>query len=300
MSHPPTASPEPQFARSAEYPENTGAWPLIGPGDPPPYCRYNPQGSSRVLIVADHAGRYFPAGMNRLGLAEWVMDRHVAWDIGSDALARFVADRLDACAVLSGFSRLIVDPNRQLHDPTAFVEISDGIAVPGNQGLSDEDKSLRVASFFQPYHDAITREIDRMESAGHVPVLLSIHTCTPVYAEIIRPWHIGVMWDQDPRVAVPLIERLRRREGISVGDNEPYSGRHPHDYTIDFHAERRALPHVGIEVRQDLVTDRAGAHQWAAILADALEPVLADPDLYRPFDAEQAEAGPGPGQRAAG
>ena len=164
---------------------------------------------------------------------------------------------------------------------TADVAISDGIAIPGNQGLTERQKSLRVQSFYRPYHDAIAARLDAFGAAGIVPALLSVHTCTPVFAEVVRPWHIGVMYDRDPRIAVPMMEGLRRIEGVCIGDNEPYSGRHPHDYTIDFHAEQRGLPHVGFEVRQDLVGTSEGALHWAAILADALSPVLRDPALYR-------------------
>ncbi len=284
MDRTPAGAPDSRFAHTTEVPAGDPRYPLIGPGDPPPFLAYNEHGQADVLIVADHASPWFPAALNRLGLAEWVLERHVAWDIGSDNLARFLADRLDAPAVLAGFSRLIVDANRQLHDPTAFVEVSDGIAIPGNQGLTEDDKAQRVASFFRPYHQAISERLDRFEAAGKVPALISVHTCTPVFAQIVRPWHIGVMWDRDPRIAVPLIERLGHAEGVCVGDNEPYSGRHPHDFTIDYHAERRGLPHVGVEVRQDLVGEPDGARQWAGTLADALHEVLADPQLYRRFD----------------
>jgi len=265
------------------FPETGGACPLIGPGDPPPYMSYNDHGRAKVLLVADHASPFFPAAMNQLGLADWVLERHVTWDIGSDHLTRFLADELDAQAVLAGFSRLIVDPNRKLHDPTAFIEVSDGIAIPGNLDLDNEQKALRAQSFFHPYHNAIAARLSRFASRGFVPAFVSVHTCTPVFDRLVRPWHIGVMWDRDPRIAVPLMENLRRMDGICIGDNEPYSGRHPHDFTIDFHAEPAGLPHVGIEVRQDLVSDDTGARKWAAILAEALRPVLADDGLFRVF-----------------
>jgi predicted N-formylglutamate amidohydrolase len=263
-------------------------YPLIKPGDPPPYTCYNDGGSASVLIVADHASPHFPAAMHRLGLADWVLQRHVAWDIGSADLTRFLADRLDAPAVLTAYSRLIVDANRQLDDPTAFIEVSDGIVIPGNQNLGAEEKSLRIQSFFHPYHDAIRARLDAFEAACRVPVLLSIHTCTPVFAAFARPWHIGIMWDRDARVAAPVMERLRRLEGVCIGDNQPYSGRHQHDFTIDFHAQSRGLPHVGIEVRQDLVGDPDGARHWAGILADALASVLQDPLLYCRFEDDHA------------
>jgi predicted N-formylglutamate amidohydrolase len=196
-------------------------------------------------------------------------------------LTRFLADELDAQAVLAGFSRLIVDPNRKLDDPTAFVEVSDGIGIPGNMDLDDEQKALRVQSFFGPYHDAITARLGRFAARGIVPAFISVHTCTPVFARVVRPWHIGVMWDRDPRIAVPLMARLRGMEHICIGDNEPYSGRHPHDFTIDYHAEPAGLPHVGIEVRQDLVSDERGARHWAGILATGLREILAAASLYR-------------------
>lgn len=271
----------PGHAHYQDFPATGRRYPLIGPGDPPPWMSYNDHGKAPVLLVADHASPYFPAAMNQLGLADWVIERHVAWDIGSDNLVRYLADELDARAVLAGFSRLIVDPNRRLDDPSAFTPISDGIAIPGNLELDEQDKALRVASFYQPYHDAIAGRLADFEARGVVPAFISIHTCTPVFDRVVRPWHVGVMWDQDPRIAVPLMERLRAMDGICIGDNEPYSGRHPHDFTIDHHAEPAGLPHVGIEVRQDLVAADDGARQWAGVLARALRGILDQPGLYR-------------------
>jgi predicted N-formylglutamate amidohydrolase len=272
------------------FPETGANYPLIGPGDPPPFMTYNDHGATNLLLVADHASPFFPAAMNQLGLADWVLERHVAWDIGSDQLTRYLADELDAQAVLAGFSRLIVDPNRKLDDPTAFVQVSDGIAIPGNLDLDEEHKALRVQCFFKPYHDAITTKLERFEAAGVVPAFISVHTCTPVFDRVVRPWHIGVMWDRDPRIAAPLMENLRRMDGICIGDNEPYSGRHPHDFTIDYHAEPAGLPHVGIEVRQDLVNTDEGAKRWARTLARALRPVLDDQSLFSVFPEIPAAA----------
>jgi predicted N-formylglutamate amidohydrolase len=271
----------PGYSHFQNYPEIDGRYPLIGPGDPPPFISYNDHGKSPVLLVADHASPYFPAALNQLGLADWVLDSHVAWDIGSDKLAQFLADQLDAQAVLAGFSRLIVDPNRKLEDPSAFVEISDGQAIPGNIDLDEEQKALRIQSFFKPYHDQITARLKRFSDSGIVPAMISVHTCTPVFDRVMRPWHIGIMWDKDPRIPLPLIQRLERMDGICIGDNEPYSGRHPHDFTIDYHAEPAGLPHVGIEVRQDLVKSKEGAREWAGILAEALGEILSDKGLYR-------------------
>lgn len=281
-------SSPPSFAHRLDFRDSGGPYPLIGAGDAPPYLTYNSNGSARVLLVADHASPFFPAAMNQLGLEDWVLDRHVTWDIGSDQLTEYLADLLDAPAILAGFSRLIIDPNRKLDDPTAFVEVSDGISIPGNFELSAEQKALRVRSFFEPYHGAIARRLAEFEKCGTVPVLISVHTCTPVFAQFIRPWHIGVMWDKDPRIAVPMMENLRKVEDVCFGDNEPYSGRHSHDFTIDHHAEPAGLPHVGIEVRQDLVRDSAGARKWAGILAETLRDVLADESLYTRMDPATA------------
>jgi len=271
------------YSHFQNYPNINGEYPLIGPGDSPPFMTYNDHGKASVLLVADHASPYFPAALNQLGLADWVLERHVACDIGSAMLARFLADSLGAQAVLAGFSRLIVDPNRKPDDPSAFAEVSDGIAIPGNIGLDDRQKALRIQSFFQPYHDAISAKLDSFQEKGITPAMISVHTCTPVFDRVVRPWHIGILWDKDPRIPRHMIEHFERVEEICFGDNEPYSGRHPHDFTIDYHAEPAGLPHVGIEVRQDLVGDSAGAREWAGILADALRAILADESLYRPL-----------------
>ncbi len=271
----------PGYSHFQNYPNMRGEYPLIGPGDPPPFMTYNDHGKSPVLLVADHASPFFPAGLNQLGLADWVLECHVACDLGSDMLTRCLADKLDAQAVLAGFSRLIIDPNRQLDDPSGCPEVSDGIAIPGNIGLDTENKARRIQSFFKPYHDAISAKLDDFENHGIVPAMISIHTCTPVFDRIVRPWHIGIMWDKDPRIPKPLIDHFNRLEAVCIGDNEPYSGRHPHDFTIDFHAEPPGLPHVGIEVRQDLVADHDGALKWAGILADGLKDILKNESLYQ-------------------
>lgn len=249
---------------------------------------YNDHGKAPVLLVADHASPFFPAAMNQLGLADWVLERHVAWDIGVDELVRCMADELDAPAILAGFSRLIVDPNRQPDDPGAFPQISDGIAIPGNIDLDEAGKAARIQSFFAPYHDAISSRLARFEQQGTVPALIAVHTCTPEFDRIIRPWHVGIMWDKDPRIPRHVMSEFKRRGDICAGDNEPYSGRHPHDFTIDYHAEPHGLPHVGFEVRQDLVTEYEGARRWAGILAQALRGILEDETLYcrLPDDAE--------------
>lgn len=257
-------------------------YPLIGPDDPPPIELLNPDGAPQLLLLCDHASRSFPAAMNQLGLDNMALDRHIAWDIGAGQVTRLLAQRFGAPAVLAGYSRLIVDYNRKLDDPTAFPEVSDGIVVPGNQGLSEEDKILRVISFYEPYHDAVALRIQHALGAGAVPAVISIHSFTPTFAGRSRHWKIGVLWDTDPRIPVPFISGMRASVGADcVGDNEPYSGRDPHDFTIDNHAETRGLPHMSIEIRQNLIDSEEGTVEWARLIGDALEPILADKELYQ-------------------
>ncbi len=257
---------------------------LIGPGDPPPFTVFNADGRARVLFVSDHSGRAFPERLAQLGLADWVLEQHVAWDIGSGDVARCLAERFDAPLVAASYSRLVIDTNRHPDDPTLCTPLSEGIAIPGNMDLSSADRAARRAALFDPYHDAIEGQLDAIRACDVVPAIIAIHSCTPVFDRVVRPWHIGVLWDKDPRIAVPLLERLDAAEGVCVGDNEPYSGRDPHDYTMDHHGEAARIPHVSIELRQDLIDTPEGAREWAGILGDALADILADDALYRLLD----------------
>ena len=258
---------------------------LIGPGEPGPFRVLNPQGRARLLVVCDHASRRIPAPLNTLGLDELALGRHIASDIGAGDVAEQLSSRLDAPAVLASYSRLVIDCNRGLGDPTSILAVSDGEFIPGNQGLSEEDKAERARQFFHPYHDAISRRLDSFGRRGIVPAFVAVHSFTPIFKDVRRPWQIGVLWDKDPRIPVPLIEMLRA-QGIAVGDNEPYSGKAPADHTVDHHAEGGGLPHVSIEIRQDLIHHPEGVSRWAGILGDVLEQILGDDDLYRKYGGE--------------
>jgi len=253
---------------------------LIGPGEPGPFRVLNPQGKARLLVVCDHASRRVPAALNNLGLDELALGRHIASDIGAGNVAEQLALRLDAPAVLAEYSRLVVDCNRGLNDPTSILAVSDGEFIPGNQGLSEEEKAERARQFFAPYHDAIHRRLESFERRGIVPAFVAVHSFTPIFKQVRRPWQIGILWDKDPRIPVPLIDLLRA-EGVTVGDNEPYSGKAPADHTVDHHAEGGGLPHVSIEIRQDLIDHPDGVSRWAGLIGDALETILADDGLYR-------------------
>lgn len=254
-------------------------WPLIGPGDPPPYTFFNSAGRAPWLLVCDHASRVVPRALDELGLAQADLARHIAWDIGAADLTRSLAQRFDAPAVLAGYSRLVIDNNRALDDATSIVATSDGTAIPGNRDLAAAQRAERVHAIFEPYHRAIDARLEEFRRRSIVPALLSIHSFTPVMNGNARPWHVGVLWDRDARIAVPLMEDLAASEEVTVGDNLPYSGRHPADYTVARHAERAGLPHVCIEVRQDLIETPQGVERWSELLARSLAPILNGPNL---------------------
>ncbi|MCW2246995.1 putative N-formylglutamate amidohydrolase [Azospirillum fermentarium] len=265
---------------TAPVPSKAPPPPLLGPDDPPPVSVLNPGSTVPVVLVCDHAGRAIPASLGRLGLAAADLDRHIAWDIGAAAVTHRLAGRFGAAAVLANYSRLVIDANRALHDPTAIPVISDEVVIPGNRAIDAHEQDRRVAALFTPYHDAIAALIAGHRAAGRVPALVSVHSFTPVMRGFARPWQVGVLWDYDPRIPVPLMERLRAGGRWCVGDNEPYSGRGTLGGTVETHAIPAGLPNVLIEIRQDLIADDAGAGEWAAVLGDALAPILADPALY--------------------
>ncbi|HEY8521809.1 MAG TPA: N-formylglutamate amidohydrolase [Gammaproteobacteria bacterium] len=264
---------------------HTAAGALLAPDEPPPYehiaARPLTHRTGPVVIVCDHAQNRIPRALGSLGVPAQRLEDHIAWDIGAAGVARRLAEALGADAVLAGYSRLVVDVNRALEDPSAFPAISDGVLVPGNLGLGPQAKAERAAALFHPYHRTIRRRLEALSHGREVPVLLAVHSFTPRLYGVARPWHVGVLWDKDPRLAIPLLERLRRDRELVVGDNEPYSGRHSADYTMDHHAEALGLAHASIEIRQDLIRDEAGQEAWAERLATALGALLADARLYR-------------------
>jgi predicted N-formylglutamate amidohydrolase len=257
--------------------------PIVGPDDPPVWLKHNPRGRARAVVLADHARNRVPAALDRLGLPHAPLERHIAYDIGVEWMTRRLAERLDAPALLHGYSRLIIDPNRPLDDPTSICAISDGVVVPGNRDVAPEAAAERAAAFHRPYHTAVDAEIRRIEALGTVPAVISMHSFTAALRGAERPWHVGILWAEDGRIPKPLMTALAADGSICVGDNEPYSGRNLHGYTMETHALPRGLPNVLIEVRQDLIATEAEAVAWADRLADALAPILDDDGLYRRF-----------------
>lgn len=265
----------------APQPKPSEALPLLGPDDPPPFEIVNPDGATRLVLIADHAGHAIPRRLGSLGLGAAELARHIAWDIGIADVTRRLARRMDAPAVLGGYSRLVIDCNRRIDDPTSIAQESDGVPVPGNRGLSAPERAERAAALFEPYHQAVDRVIEGRRRAGLLPAIISMHSFTPVMNGFERPWHIGILWNRDPRLPVPLLKRLAAEQGLCVGDNEPYTGRDRHGYSIYRHGEDLGLPHVLIEVRQDLIDTHHGAEAWAVRLAAVFTDVLADDGIYR-------------------
>lgn len=243
----------------------------IVPGDP----------GAGLVIVADHASNRVPEDLADLGLPKGELARHIAFDIGVEALARALAARLGVPAVLSRFSRLVIDPNRGDDDPTLVMRLSDGAVVPGNARIDEAGRAARIARFWAPYDGAIRRTIDAAFTAGRAPIVLSLHSFTPVWRGTARPWHCGVLWDADPRLPGFLLDRLRADPKLVVGDNEPYDGALEGD-TMYRHATRRGLVHALIEVRQDLIADDEGVAAWVDRLAPIFEEAMRRADFAEP------------------
>jgi predicted N-formylglutamate amidohydrolase len=243
------------------------------------------------ILLGDHATNRLPAQYGSLGLSADAFQRHIAYDIGIEPLMRALAARLGCPAVMSCFSRLLIDPNRGEDDPTLIMKISDGAIIPGNHPISEEEWDRRVALFHRPYHQAISDMIaDVAEKTGQAPLVLSLHSFTPFWKGVPRPWHAGVLWDADPRAPVRLIEALAEMPDVVTGDNEPYDGALRGD-TMYRHCMRAGIPHLLLEVRQDLIADQAGVDAWCDRLAPAFAALNADPALHR-YQVYRSRTGP--------
>jgi predicted N-formylglutamate amidohydrolase len=243
-----------------------------------------------LLLLVDHASNYIPPEFGELGLPTAELRRHIAYDIGVAPLARELKERLGAPAILTAFSRLLIDPNRGEDDPTLIMRLSDGAVVPGNRGVDATERERRLDRFYRPYHAAIERRVAAMLRSGLPPALLSIHSYTPDWKGTRRPWHAGILWDRDPRFAHLLLARLQAEHGLRIGDNEPYLGSLKND-TMYRHGTGRGLAHGLLEVRNDLIETPAGVQEWADRLEPILREAMADPVLHgvRHFGSESDE-----------
>ena len=235
--------------------------------------------ASGLLLLCDHASNALPPAYGSLGLPEAQLARHIGWDIGAADVTRALAAHFNAPAVLTRFSRLLIDPNRGADDPTLVMRLSDGALVPGNARAGAEEIAARLETYWRPYHSAITAHIDASLARGIAPIVFAVHSFTPIWRGVPRPWQVTLLWDKDPRIAQPLIRHFGADPAITVGDNEPYDGCLEGD-TLYMHGTMRGLPHALVELRQDLIATREGARAWAARLADGLAPLLADPAIH--------------------
>ena len=243
---------------------------LLGADEPGAFQEFQTAGRSDFLIVVDHAGARIPRMLADLGLPQAELRRHIAWDIGALAVARGVAQILDAPLLSQTYSRLVIDCNRDPKVPSSIPRISELCEIPGNCALSAAQINARRAEIFDPYHGRIRELIDARIAEGRRVILVAQHTMTDVYKGLRRNMHAAVLYNRDRRFAGPVLEMLRRDPDLLVADNEPYFVSDETDYTIPHHGEARALPHVEIEIRQDLVSDENGQAEWAARIARAL------------------------------
>ncbi len=241
-----------------------------------PFTLFNADNCSATLILCDHATNIVPDCVNdgTLGISDQDMNRHIAFDIGAKGVSQHLAKALNATMISSNFSRLVIDPNRGEDDPTILMKIYDGTIIPGNRHADKAERERRLEKFHRPYHQQITQQINAVIKRGQTPVIISIHSYTPkLRNRPKRPWHVGILWDQDARMPVPLIKKLRAMPDICVGENEPYAGGF-HGDTLYLHATKRNIPNVLIEIRNDLIDTEQGQQKWADILAGPLREII--------------------------
>ncbi len=250
------------------------ALPLLGLDEPPAVETVNADGSSSAVLVCDHASNRVPRRLSMLGLDAAQLADHIGWDPGAADVARHLSADLDTPLVLSGYSRLVIDCNRPLRSAESIPEESAGVTIPGNRGLSAEERAIRINALFRPYHDTIARLLD--SRSQRPTLLLNIHSFTPILNGRSRPWHIGISYGHNRELAVLMRGALAHGGDFTVGDNEPYPIEDDIDYTIPKHGEGRGLPSVMIEIRQDRILTSADAAAWAARLAEAYRLIEAE------------------------
>jgi predicted N-formylglutamate amidohydrolase len=251
---------------------------LLGKDELPPVGVAGRGGRSPFVVICDHAGQRLPRSLGSLGLSSRDLSSHIAWDIGAVNVAQRLAAALDAFVAWQPYSRLVIDCNRRLGAADSIATLSERTVVPGNQNLRQQDAEARAREIFVPYHQQIQAELDRRREGGLPSILVSVHSFTPVFLDVPRPWHLGVLSNRDTRLADPLLHLLRKEGDIFVGCNQPYAASDGSDYSIIHHGERRGIPPVEIEIRQDLIAGEAGQLAWAdrlsRLLVVAAHPIL--------------------------
>lgn len=248
---------------------------LLDADEPAPYSLQRVDGASAIVLVCDHGGRQIPRVLGTLGLTDHELDTHIAWDIGTAGVAAQLSERLDACLLLQPYSRLVIDCNRPPEAVDSVTTAGEWGQVSGNLGLNAAQLRTRRMSVFDPYHAALETLLDERITKGRPTVLVALHSFTPTFRGVSRPWHIGLMHRRDARTAQALLGLLRRDDRLHVGDNEPYAIEDGIDYTLPTHGEARGIAHIGIEIRQDLIADETGQKTWAGRLASLLRQIAA-------------------------
>jgi predicted N-formylglutamate amidohydrolase len=236
---------------------------LLAGDDPAPVLERQASGSSPFVFTCDHYGHLIPHALGDLGLDDGERQRHIAWDIGIAGVAEQVSAALNAHLLAQRYSRLVIDCNRPPAAASSVPPVSEATAIPGNQGITQDAADERRRLIFEPYHRRIAEVLDRRARDGKPTILVSLHSFTPIYTGVARPWHIGTLYHRDHRLPKLLLRELRAEPELVVGDNQPYAVSDATDYTIPVHGEARGLINTGIEIRQDLITDEAGQRQWA-------------------------------------
>ena len=244
------------------------ASPLLEPDEPPAFEVVNSAGAGRTVLSCDHASPRLPRRLGDLGVSEADRLTHIGWDIGAALVARRLSELVDAPLALAGYSRLAIDCNRPPGSPTSIPETTGGVDVPGNRGLPPAHAAERAEALFWPYHRAIEALLDARRDAGRPPCFVAVHSFTPALLGRPRPWRAGLLYNRDRRLADLFRASLAREPDLlPLGDNEPYRVTDAGDFGVPVHAERRGIPHVLFEIRQDEIDHPAGVEAWAARLA---------------------------------
>jgi predicted N-formylglutamate amidohydrolase len=267
-----------RYSRAMHDSRGRSSDPLIAPLTTETFTVLPGRVDAGLIILCDHASNAFPPGYGTLGMPPEQLRRHIAYDIGAAEVTRTLAAALGAPAIMTHYSRLLIDPNRGTDDPTLIMRLSDGAVVPGNRSIDASERERRIRLYHAPYHEAVDHLIDACAASGTPPALLAIHSFTESWRGLPRPWHVGILWDADDRLAAPLLEALYAENDLIVGDNEPYSGRLQGD-TLWRHGTGRGLVHALVEIRQDLIREERGQHAWAERLGRLMRDLAGRPHL---------------------
>lgn len=264
------------------------AFRLLQAGEPEPFTIRNPHGKANCILTCEHAGNIVPAVLKMLGLEDEDYGKHYAVDVGIRRVTEMLSDLLDAPAIFGNYSRLVVDLNRDILHPTAFVTAGEGKPIPGNIGITEDDRTARIRELYDPYNTALAAMLDHATADGAHPAIVSMHSFTPQYFQFRRPWQVGFLWTHDARISNAMIAFFEGA-GFTVGNNQPYDHRILRGSAINRHADARCLSNTLVEIRNDLISNDKGADEWAKLFADCLHEVLADQSVCSYYDGPLTE-----------